>query len=300
MRHYMRKLILSSAGVIAGLGAAILASEPPAKPLNINNEVFNVIENASYLDKYTVDENGDIIDGPRADVGEPIDYSYLLSRTEIKSIFLRTAFGLERGLEELDLYPDRIQKRDASKRVSIKFITEELEFLNSQVPYIKEFFQDIIKVTNIDFRYDLKEATDNDIFIVVGNAAYLESNLREILTGRKEPYMRDVLTKKLKSKSPYCVGFNFNNKDNHLEIATSIVFVDIDYFKRCLNEEVLQTFGLFKDSDLNFSSIYNDHSNYITPTVIDWKILGLLYNEQITAGDNYIATSDRLDHILHK
>lgn len=97
-----------------------------------------------------------------------------------------------------------------------------------------------------------------------------------------------------------CLANIYTGDDDSIDKAH--IFVAIDQARMhgklvaCIVEEITQTLGLIRDSDLVFPSIFNDKSQDMLLSGLDEILLRLLSEEEVKAG----MSAKQLEPILHK
>ena len=90
------------------------SAQAASQQIHIDDPRFIKNPPAHILEKFTLDEDGYIIDGPRQADGEPIDYTSLISNEQMLRNFERTAFGYE------NIMGDRTQQSIINKADLLK------------------------------------------------------------------------------------------------------------------------------------------------------------------------------------
>ena len=175
LKAFNLSLILRGYGGVVVLHMLIWAmvSNTQAADQRIHIDDPRFIKNppAHILEKFTLDEDGYIIDGPRQADGEPIDYTSLISNDLILSIFRGSLFGCKEYLK----VSCTIELAKWSKsRINIHIILEEnisnvMEAKLTSLFLIK--FKNTLRYTQIDV-----QVTNNpefaDIVILIGSIDY--------------------------------------------------------------------------------------------------------------------------------
>ncbi len=161
----------------------IIAKAADAKEWNFKLTHPYFMDNPSQktLDKYTVDNNGLIIDGPRRGPKEPIDYTDLMSNKAILDSFTLAVFACGtpidqcRKISELATF-DRWEK----KKIKVYIGYEEEAVKNNKSEFILKAINSIYDDLGIDvLQSDHK--IDSTIYFLLGSIDYFKKFTNEIL-----------------------------------------------------------------------------------------------------------------------
>jgi len=102
--------------------------------------------------------------------------------------------------------------------------------------------------------------------------------------------------------SSVCIASVKTDRDNHITLAHIFIPVDLARFHgklvACIVEEITQTLGLVRDSDLVFPSIFNDRSKNDLLSGLDEILLRLLSDDRVKAGMSKAQLEPVLSKIL--
>jgi len=185
----------------------------------------------------------------------------------IKKSFYEVALGSEYG----DHVNDGLRKWQQPLRIYVEHQVPDKalhqELLIAQISHLSA-------ITNLDI-----ELTNNKA----------QANVHYYFTNQAK--LKPLVLKKLGAKaaehlfSSVCIASIKTNKKNHIVFAYIFIPVDLARFHgkliSCIVEEITQTLGLVRDSDLVFPSIFNDRSKNALLTGLDEILLRLLSEESI-------------------
>ena len=290
------------------------SAQAASQQIHIDDPRFIKNPPAHILEKFTLDEDGYIIDGPRQADGEPIDHSILLSNQEIINNFLKVAFGgselTEYSVDYVSSEARKWQKNivKIKGKVTYSFVlgdpsksnnTNESEFYN----FIGDAVTLLKQNSNIDFSFKDEPLhksvnfitillNDDQIATQVSNAFYSDAmNLSPNSPKRKSLlYISHIVNDARDNRHidmGYCGVIPTADSNSHIKTNIFILFTDRDTFENrgCVYEEFIQSMGLYRDDDsLNFSMFTDSFKNYNYPTEQDIWMLRILYDDRLKHG----------------
>ena len=156
-RYALKPYILENSQNTHKLALPELRYHEPSGVIHIDDPRFIKEPPTHILEKFTLDEDGYIIDGPRQIEGGTIDYSNLLSNQEIIASFMKVAFGGGEGgsrrfgyelSQDIIAYESRITKHLHPVAWENFDSHGQSVFVNN---LIQGVFQDINELTDIGF-----------------------------------------------------------------------------------------------------------------------------------------------------
>ena len=280
------------------------SAQAASQQIHIDDPRFIKNPPAHILEKFTLDEDGYIIDGPRQADGEPIDHSILLSNQEIINNFLKVAFG-----------NSEVSYHHALKFIrNLKKMREERYFNLTYISKIKQedklilqkAIEMVARLSNLTANHNNTKAT-LDMFIIsvysdqqaleLANNFMLEYE-KVLQTGNNNTgvenlkLIADLLIKLVKADNSRrftgrCAVMPMINDEELITANAYIFYFENDHSKSrgCIYEEIIQSMGLYRDDDsLNFSMFTDSFKNYNYPTEQDIWMLRILYDNRLKHG----------------
>jgi len=277
------------------------------EPENREQEVINIADPRLVRDvpadvrgKYEIATNGDILDGPKSHIAEPIDFFDLLRNDVVASTFERLAFDVSGESDALNGLTNTTKKdrlRRLEGRISIRFLNEEDKYriVNG---ILSEVVREIRKNSGANLTFSRIKGAPSILMMnyihgrheMEGVANYLYETAKRVRRKDFEEILRREANKIEDSIESGLVGSCYgslyrNNQD--VDIAFVMIYRQATGFKTesCFYEELIQSLGIFSDHDDNFNSMFTDSFKiYHLPTKLDWYMADLLYREELQSG----------------
>ena len=295
------------------------SAQAASQQIHIDDPRFIKNPPAHILEKFTLDEDGYIIDGPRQADGEPIDHSILLSNQEIINNFLKVAFGgselshkesgykadqetiaFTRGIKKIEreiqiVYMNGIAIKRAKESL---FVLEHIEFAMSLIS----------EQTGIDYEYISIDDEDGRDYNTVEFQIYLMLNdqhalaISEEINNHLPDYNKDPRAYNIVKKLSQSIKASTIDRERTMDHASVMPIYShkgkinnnlfqfyLDRppleFRGSVYEEFIQSMGLYRDDDrLNFSMFTDSFKNYNYPTEQDIWMLRILYDDRLKHG----------------
>lgn len=304
---FLFTLILFSLGAQANntnLGERYIPPKIDPPKISIHDSRFLNIIPQNAKDLYTVNEKDIIIEGPRYNSNEPIDYYWLLSDKFIAKSFSNALFsdenippdraGLEQSAEGRYVPQGAVR---IQKPVQINFSIDPSNFRNHNKDAMNLSIEKLIKTSGLDIALE-SQSNKNVFYINIlamidknDVASAIEILKREIIRrkslGNRNKNIINVLQTldfiyRDEQKRCFFIPF-FQGKTGEYISADIYSYGDKRFVGKCLIEEIFQVIGLFKDNDTAFSSIMTDtYKIYSHPTKLDYALIEILYKADLS------------------
>jgi len=271
------------------------------KPVNRNDRRLLSNPPDDKVAAFTVDENGDISNGPRLRAGGSIDYTTLVRNQVILEIFQKIAF---RGGElQQDRTGDEAEGDRRIKKYNGPVRLRDYAYDASTQLASRKIIEKVLREIRVRSDLDIKRIGKNEgdfqliLFALEGrsDAERWEEELIEIAedpdTTVKSPSAMRSLSEHFKR---FADAGNLNcivspAVGSNEVMRTAFITIDVTVPKQiletCYFEEIVQALGLYRDDDSYFNSLFTDsYKYYRKPTGLDWLMLKILYDDRLKHG----------------
>ena len=258
------------------------SAQAASQQIHIDDPRFIKNPPAHILEKFTLDEDGYIIDGPRQADGEPIDYTSLITNDEILESFSRLAFGSSIQT------PSTIQlSKWKHPEIYYEFVS-----LDNNKDIIENFYSSMID-TYAMLKLKLIEGqktSHTSLKVFFGGRDELESlalslelpehSKKRILSFLSNEDFQKKYIQQFGEHPSFC--FPISSLINYKAIDFVTIFVSSDNIRPCTYRMLLVTLGFLFDANA-FSSTAVMLDKYNALTDIDIILLRILYDTRLQA-----------------
>ncbi len=257
---------------------------------------------ASVLNQYKITGKARVVDGPRPAPGDSIDFSSLLTNSEVQRAFMTIAFGggeVEGAVFGITPTQEPGYTGDTLVKTPAHIDIMEFGFSRKIPPTVLAMQRDverqIARQTGVTFHHAKKHRPSKFRFAMFypedrEHARAIALEFHDLANNAPDETAKNWrnLAKILDTFSDSeinCSAFpTFNEQLEPLAVLV-IIKTGKGYDPSCVYEEMVQSMGLYRDDDSLVSTLFTDsYKYYERPTELDWLLLKVLYDKRLKNG----------------
>ncbi|MDW3183934.1 hypothetical protein [Roseobacter sp.] len=243
--------------------------------------LFADLQNTETTQLFEFSRNGQIIDGPRAARGEPIDVSYLYRKDVLGAIFTRSVLSCLEGIR----YCDAIPRRWPTKDLSIKVVAEKGTFGIDEANTISDALY--FTLGQLGFAVPSEPNIEKaHIVIYAGSFEYLLQKTKQLSDNYGVDYYREWKTERdgRFSRDDYYevsrpAGACYVSTKDFVSAEQIVIFLRPADLTKCLPISLMEIagFGIVRGG---YPTLIDDETSYKAATFADRLFAAMLYHSK--------------------